>query len=260
MAFSGQGALGGAAAGASAGAAAGPWGAAIGGVVGAIGGGLLGGKKQKGGLGPEGTINWNYKNYLKQVQALRDAGKKFGFHPLALMGNAGVSAGQVAPVGQSAQGDWTSDALMSLGSTAADLYQDDVDAGLADDRRFERILAEQNAIGEQQKLDAADAEYRKAVLDEVRSRTALNQARMAELGGARAMSTDPVRLQDAFGGSLYPEPGRSSAEHYEREYGDIVSEGYGLTNWIRDMWMTPSGTLGSVAPRPGVRFSRAPLP
>lgn len=46
MAFSGEGALGGASQGAAAGSVAGPWGAAIGGVAGGVMGGLMGGKKK----------------------------------------------------------------------------------------------------------------------------------------------------------------------------------------------------------------------
>lgn len=238
MAFSGQGALGGAAAGASAGAAAGPWGAAIGGVLGALGGGFLGGKK-KTGMGPESMINWNYNNYVTQVKALKDASRRFGFHPLALMGNSGVGGAQVAPVGgQSSGGDWASDAIQNAIGAGSELYQQDVDADRYDDERFEHILREQNAIGEQSRRDAADDEYRKAMIDEVRSRTMLNQARMSAIGAARPMGTDAGRLTDAFGVAL--EPSNTGAQEYADQYGDILSEGYGITNWMKDMFTDPS--------------------
>lgn len=238
MSFSGSGALGGAAAGASAGAAAGPWGAAIGGVLGALGGGFLGGGKKKSGLGPEGMINWNYKNYVTQVKALKDAASRFGFHPLALMGQSGVSAGQTAPVaGQSSQGDWTSDAIGSLLGTGADLYRDDVDSDRYDDARFDAILREQAAIGEQSRLDEMNEKIAAAQLEEIRSRTLLNHFRMQQVGGPQ-QGADPITLTDAFGVKL--QPSNTGAQAYADQYGDIISEGYGLTNWLKDTFTDPT--------------------
>lgn len=260
MAFSGSGAAGGAVSGAAAGSAAGPWGALAGGVIGGLAGGFLGGGKKKSGLGPEGMINWNYKNYVKQVQAVRDAGHKFGFHPLALMGN--MSAGQTAPVqGQSWQGDWASDAIASGLGTGAELYADDVAADREDDRRFDAILQEQNRVGADIAAEKANEEFARAQLEEIRSRTALNQMRMQAIGAAQPMSTDANKLQDAFGNVL--QPSNTGAQDYADQYGDIISEGYGITNWLKDTFTnrdTGEGKLRpylfhGTGPRPGTRFN-----
>ena len=78
MAFSGEGALGGAAQGAAAGSVAGPWGAAIGGVAGGVMGGLMGGKKKAATPDITKQLLALQQNRQKQQQTLDPAYAKAG--------------------------------------------------------------------------------------------------------------------------------------------------------------------------------------
>lgn len=231
--------------------------------------GLFGSGSKNKGMGPEEALNFGYNSKMYEIHALVDAAKKYGFHPLALLGNGGFQPG---PMGMPDGGGspWMAgDAIgQALGGIGSYLEQD---ADRADRRRERddiererRYQRSRDTLLDRKEYDAQkmNNELVKAQIEEVRSRTMINNARLRELGAAGA--TTPSTLRDALGIEYSPPKGRSTAADMQNQYGDIVENIYGIGNWLQDMWGAKSPSwwpdrIGSQG-RPAPRIGRGPQP
>lgn len=226
-----------------------PWGALIG-AGGDLLSGFLGGQfgKKEDNYHPEVWRNDMYKNKLQEVRAIKDAARIHGFHPLALMGMSG-GGGFAQPVSDSFRGGGWGDVAGSLGSRVGQAYDDyqsaKADEAALDDAKFQRILDDQaNA-----KIAALNEELLRAQIEETRSRTAANNLQMLERSAA------PVsRTLVGPGGSIFtPEPGRSTAQEMEDQYGemgDLVGGTAGMAeDLIEGRVVVPPNWLGELERR-----------
>lgn len=232
------------------------WGPIIGAGISAGGqilGGLLGKKKK--GLGPEGQSNQAMRNLYRSFHYTVEGAKAAGIHPLVALG-AASGGGFASPVGSSGFGwsDAVGMGLDALGRGVSDYFAQDADdmerarlereiKAARDEERFDKILADQAQIGR----DMLNEELVRAQINEARSRTYLNAKSAEAIGGPQVMGTNAGTLTDAFGDQLQPR--NTGAQEYADQYGDILSEIYGFTNWLKDNFgvidksnQAPSGT------------------
>lgn len=266
-------------------AAAGP----IFGTIGSIAGGLLGGGKNKVDKWSKNFAERQFDESKRQFnlsfawqrnrirETVQDA-ERAGIHPLAALG-ASVPGGFAAGVGGSASaggvsgwGDWAADALRNIGAGFESIYEHDLDAqerekdrevqrGIQDDIKFQQIFDNQRAVGEEARAaERFKSEQRliDAQIEEMQSRTLLNGARMLMQGGpATRGSAGTDVIIDAFG-NRYPTGSETPAQTIADQWGDIISEAYGVANWIKNTF----GPGGPAHPSQGPRAtgSRAPFP
>ena len=183
--------------------------------------------------------------------AVADA-KAAGLHPLAALG-ASAGGGSFAMPVQSSGSSWS--AGDAVGSALDTLSRG---AGQAFTNRYEdkqgrinasRAEAErQRQLARQEALDAAN-------IQEVRSRTALNHARLRSLSGPPAISSDlvvgdyPNRTGIGPDGRFHIGSG-ADAEDIARLYGEIAGEAYGLTKLLDDSYTVPFRARPDAPARP----------
>lgn len=218
------------------------WGSIIGAGIqtaGGLIGSLLGGSKDN--YHPEVARNDAYKNYIKSIQAIKDAAAKHGFHPLALLGSQPGSS-FAAPV-PSQDASWgVGDAVGGGISAFGDAYaEDQLREGEKEERMYEESM--------RRRQDAIDNLRRKEVTPEVKlqrenmrlqndllrmdiaqSRTKLAAARAAAIGGTGGdVLTGPGSV------TFSPVPGRSSAQDAEDQYGEAGDLIFGAGGLVEDL-------------------------
>lgn len=220
--------------------------------AGNIVGGLLQGKQDN--YHPEVWRNDAYKNYMKQIQGVTDAAKKYGFHPLALLGSGMQGGGFATPVNSGNQfgvGDAVGEALRGFGSSMENLYASDMDRMQRDEERgyYERDRAldilRSKEITPEVRLQRENMQLQNELLrsDIATSRTRLAEARAGAIGGSSS------RVLVGPGG-LTMAPVGSPSQHWEDEYGELGDLVGGGGRMIDDL---TSGRIVS-EPLPGLGY------
>lgn len=219
--------------------------------------GLLGGSK-KTGMGPEEALNYGYNSKMYEIHAIKDAAAKYGFHPLALLGNGSFQPAPLAmPDGGSSPwlaGDAVGQALSGLG----DLYEQDADRS---DRRRERDDVERERRYQRSrdtlndaynnKRDKLNEDLVRAQIDEVRSRTKINNARAVGVGAAAPSPTEPM-IQMPFTGRWKLAPGTSSASDVQNTLGDLSEMQSNVEQFIWNLIHDPDAVkFKALPPRKG---------
>lgn len=207
-------------------------------------------KPSKTGMGPEASLNYGIKSKMSEIYALTEAAKKYGFHPLALLGNGGFQPGPMGmPDGGSSPwmaGDAVGQALSGLG----DFYSQDADR---EDRRRERddlererrYMRHRDTLGDARANDADRLNRRlmEAQIEEITSRTRINNMRAKAVGAAP--STDSLRpptVTMPYSGPWRRKPGTSSASEIQNELGDFSEMQANVEQFIYNLLNDPAGT------------------
>ena len=172
------------------------WGGLLGGLGGLAGGlgGLFGGG---GGGNPlklaKRALKWQKFYDANKVWLTVQDAKRAGIHPLAALGGSfsgsSVQSPGYGPGGQSEWGDALGDVFGSLGQIAGSFNRDGSYVDKRDLRGPSSSFSERRNAHIQQALDRKlDLDFKRASIAEVTSRTALNNARMAELTAAPVTS------------------------------------------------------------------------
>lgn len=220
------------------------WGSIIGGALSAGGsllGGLLGGSGDN--YHPEVARNDAYKNYIKSIQAIKDAANKHGFHPLALLGSQ-PGSGFAAPVPSQAPSWSVGDAIGSGLATAGDLY---TEAQLGEDIKEQRAYDESM----RRRQDAIDNLRRKEITPEVKlqrenmqlqndllrmdiatSRSRLAKMRAEAIGGSQGSVLTPFHNKIEL-------PLSTDAATMQNEFGEVVGDTYGWLRWLESQLTDP---------------------
>lgn len=238
-----------------------PWGAALG-----FGGNLLSaasglfGSKKEDNYHPEVWRKDMYRDYDYQVRAVVDSAKKYGFHPLALLGAGLPSSGGFAqpvssygPSNAALAGDAIGDALNAFG----DLYDQNEQLEKDEaDRERERALAilRSKEITPEMKLQRENMGLQNDLLrmDILRSREEIRAARAASVGAVTGSPSvvDPNSGQLVVGPNLIPNLRRGatvSGQEAADMYGDLIGEAYGVGNYLDDVFETHIKPLGKSA-------------
>lgn len=219
------------------------WGGFLGGLGGLFGGasGLFGGgggSAKKANKLAKKALKWQKFWDTNRVRLTVADAKAAGIHPLAALGGSfggsSVQSPGLVPEGQSSWGDNVGDVFGSLGQIAG-AFSERGESKLPDYKSYGAHRAEWARAQQDRDLDVA---FKKASIEEVRSRSMLNAARMASIGAAPP--TTVVNNPDAAGRLITPfgtlkYSRNSDAQDAENRYGELGSIVQGVTNFFSDL-------------------------
>lgn len=192
-----------------------------------------------------------------KVRRLVNDAKAAGISPLVALGSS-IATPMALPVDAGTySGSAVGDSLAHLGDTLGSLYSQDQDQAQADKDRAEnarqadinaKLQARQNsinadAVAAQKKSLDLDREYKRAMIDEVRSRTHLNMVDAASRGATTGGNTDSAIHSPI--GPVGHVPGVDDYDKVAGRYGQILGELYGWWNAFNDLTHRTPGDAGA---------------
>lgn len=171
--------------------------------------------------------------------------KRAGIHPLAALGASVGGGGFASPVQDTSYnwGDAVGQGLQAVGNTMSDISgrhaARDADAAAqraSDDAQFQDLMLRMQGEARDARNDDLNAALVKAQIGEITSRTMLMNARAKAIGGAPATTAvvGPKQFQSPAGAwDVGPD---TPAQDWSDQYGDMVSEIFGLGNLMADSW------------------------